>query len=73
MTITVCCYVFSAKHKIAAFCRCSQTERLVIKMAQNQYVLLRWKMAGVIKAELYPQVAPNTVKQLYQPGKEGIL
>ena len=42
-------------------------------MAQNPVVTIEMKMADLIKAELYPEIAPNTVNNFYQPDQQGLL
>lgn len=42
-------------------------------MAQNPIVTITMENGDCIKAELYPEVAPNSVQQLHQPRKEGLL
>ena len=37
---------------------------------KNPEITITMEDGGVIRAELYPEVAPNTVK-LYQPGRKG--
>ncbi len=44
---------------------------LVIKMAQNPVVTIEMENGSVIKAELYPQVAPNTVNNFISLVKKG--
>ena len=40
-------------------------------MAQNPVVTIEMENGSVIKAELYPQVAPNTVNNFISRGKKG--
>ena len=39
---------------------------------QNPVITIEMESGDVIKAELYPEIAPNTVNN-YQPCKEGLL
>ena len=70
--ITVRCYVFfSLNTKSARFVRVGRQKGLVIKMAQNPVVTIEMENGSVIKAELYPQVAPNTVNNFISLVKKG--
>ena len=42
-------------------------------MAQNPIVTITMANGDVMKAELYPEIAPNTVNNFHQPGQEGLL
>ena len=39
----------------------------------NPIITIEMENGGVIKAELYPEIAPNTVNNFIQPDPEGIL
>ena len=63
---------FQFKHeKSARFIRAGRQKGLVIKMAQNPVVTIEMENGSVIKAELYPQVAPNTVNNFISLVKKG--
>ena len=63
---------FSAEtQKSARFVRAGRQNGLVIKMAQNPVVTIEMENGSVIKAELYPQVAPNTVNNFISLVKKG--
>ena len=42
-------------------------------MAQNPVITIEMENGDIIKAELYPEIAPNTVNNFYQPGKQRLL
>ena len=42
-------------------------------MAQNPIVTIEMEDGGVMKAELYPEVAPQQRQQFHQPGPQGLL
>lgn len=71
--ITVRCYVFfSLNTKICCVLFAQARQKgLVIKMAQNPVVTIEMENGSVIKAELYPQVAPNTVNNFISLVKKG--
>lgn len=71
--ITVRCYVFFSLNtkNPARFVRAGRQKGLVIKMAQNPVVTIEMENGSVIKAELYPQVAPNTVNNFISLVKKG--
>jgi len=49
------------EHTKRAVPRVHQSEKEIFTMAQNPIVTIEMKTGDVIKAELYPEIAPNTV------------
>ena len=42
-------------------------------MAQNPVITIEMEDGGIIRAELYPDIAPQYGPQLFKPGAKGVL